>query len=137
MKAGKLFEAALMRAEVDLKGGTEINVRVRGNGKHLRLVVTPLSPIDFETTILERSKNASRFKAYKPELSMGETIRALRRAHAFPPDNTSPAPARSTCSLDVSNKDFLPDSDCGIEARSSGRVRDRDSGPASLPASLQ
>ncbi len=81
MKAGKLFEAALKKADMDLKPGTELKVQVRGKGKHLQLVVAPPQFTEFEASILERAKAAPEGKApYQPELSVGETIRALRKA---------------------------------------------------------
>lgn len=82
MKAGQLFEAALKLADIDLKPGTELNVHVKGKGKHLQLIVdaTAETPNDFEASILERSKKASLSKtAYQPKLSVGESIRALRK----------------------------------------------------------
>jgi len=80
MKAGRLFEAALKLADIELKSGTELKVRVKGKGKHLQLVVASPQPTEFEATILERSKKFSDSKAnYQPELSVGEAIRALRK----------------------------------------------------------
>jgi DNA-binding XRE family transcriptional regulator len=81
MKAGQLFEAALKLADIDLKPGTELNVHVKGKGKHLQLVVDqPEAFTDFEASILERSKKASTSKTpYQPKLSVGESIRALRK----------------------------------------------------------
>ena len=80
MKLGQLFEAALKEADIDLKPGTELNVHVKGKGKHLQLVVDTTPVTDFEATILERSKKASsNQKPYRPKLSVGESIRALRK----------------------------------------------------------
>ena len=80
MKLGLLFEAALKEADIDLKPGTELNVHVKGKGKHLQLVVDTNQVTDFEATILERSKKASSHQApYRPKLSVGESIRALRK----------------------------------------------------------
>jgi DNA-binding XRE family transcriptional regulator len=81
MKAGKLFEAALKEADITLKTGTALNIQVKGKGKYIQLVVSPPQLTDFETTILDRAKKAADKKAaYQPKLSVGETIRALRKA---------------------------------------------------------
>ena len=80
MKAGQLFEAALKLADIDLKPGTELNIHVKGKGRHLQLVVDTPQHTDFEATILERSKKASASQpAYQPKLSIGESICALRK----------------------------------------------------------
>ena len=81
MNVGKLFEAALKRADIDLKPGTEFKVQVTSNGKHLRLVVAPPVLSEFERIVLERSKISIEEKApYRPNLTVGETVRALRKA---------------------------------------------------------
>ena len=79
-KAGRLFEAALMEAEIDLKPGTEIKVIVKGKGDHLQLVVGPPHLNEFETSILERAKRANKnLPSYQPKLPLGERIRTLRK----------------------------------------------------------
>jgi DNA-binding XRE family transcriptional regulator len=83
-KAGRLFEEALKVADIDLKSGTEIQVKVRGKGKHLHLVVGRTHVGAFEASILERSKRVDpNLKAYQPKLSLGERIRTLRKAAGF------------------------------------------------------
>lgn len=80
-KAGMLFEAALKHADIDLKAGDEIKVKVQGRGKHLRLVVGPTDMTDFEASILERSQRISEnLKPYRPKVSTGERVRALRKS---------------------------------------------------------
>ena len=80
-KTGQLFEEALKQADIDLKPGTEIKVKVQGKGKHLRLVVNPANLTKFEASILERSRKVSEnLKTYQPKLPMGERIRTLRKA---------------------------------------------------------
>lgn len=79
-KTGQLFEEALKQADIDLKPGAEIKVKVQGKGKHLRLVVGPMNLTKFEASILERSKKASEnLKAYQPKFPLGERIRTLRK----------------------------------------------------------
>ena len=81
MKAGKLFEEALKEAGIDLKAGTHLSVRVQDRDNHLHLVVTPGKPSDFEREILTRSLRAAEPMAvYEPDLTFGETVRALRKA---------------------------------------------------------
>lgn len=79
--AARLFEQALNEADIDLKPGTEIKVKVQKKGKHLRLVVAPTALTKFEASILERSKQVSSdLKPYQPKIPLGERIRVLRKA---------------------------------------------------------
>ena len=81
MKVGKLFEAALKEADINLKEGTALSIKVTGKGKHLQLVVSPPQLTEFESVILDRAKGVPNSKApYQPKLSLGETIRTLRKA---------------------------------------------------------
>jgi hypothetical protein len=81
VKAGRLFEQALKNAGIDLRTGTELKVQVKEKGDHLRLGVSSAKPSEFEAQVLARSRNAIGSKAaYQPELSVGETIRDLRKA---------------------------------------------------------
>lgn len=80
MKAGKLFEIALKEADIDLKPGEELKVEVKGSARNLRLVVTPPRLSEFEASILKRANEFSQSKVpYQPTLSLGETIRGLRK----------------------------------------------------------
>ncbi len=80
MKPGRLFENALKQAHIDLKPGTEIQVKVRGKGNSLHLVVGPSGISEFEASILERSQRAVEdLKPYDPKMPVGERIRTLRK----------------------------------------------------------
>ncbi len=80
MKAGKLFENALKKAEIDLNDGDELNVKVKKKGRHLELIVDNSALPPFEHEILNRSRQiTSPAKPYKPNLSTGERIRSLRK----------------------------------------------------------
>ena len=104
MNAGKLFEAALKQADMDLKPGTEFKVQVTGNGKHLRLVLTPPVLSEFERVVLERSKTPIEGKEpYRPNLSVGEKIRALRKGSGLTLDvlaNKAGMSKGSLCSIE-------------------------------------
>ena len=79
MKAGKLFEAALKQADLDLREGIVLHIHVRGKGSRLRLVVASPVVTDFETIILERARKVPDGKAaYHPKISTGEIIRSFR-----------------------------------------------------------
>jgi DNA-binding XRE family transcriptional regulator len=82
MKAGRLFEYALEEAQIALKPGTEIKVKVQGKGKSLHLIVRSSGISEFEASILERSHKSSvkDLKPYHPKMSAGERIRTLRKA---------------------------------------------------------
>jgi DNA-binding XRE family transcriptional regulator len=81
MRAGKLFEAALKKAEIELKTGTEIKIQVRGKGSHLKLVVSPPKTTPFEAEIMKRAKSAELTgEVYNPDLPVGEMIRVLRKS---------------------------------------------------------
>ena len=82
MKAGRLFEAALKQAHITLKPGAEMKVSVQGKGENLHLVVRPSEMNEFEASLLNRSRNNSgeNLKAYNPKMTVGERIRALRKA---------------------------------------------------------
>jgi DNA-binding XRE family transcriptional regulator len=82
MKAGRLFEDALKEAQITLKAGSEMKVKVQGKGAKLHLVVRPSGISEFEASILERSAKASveDLKAYTPKMPVGERIRTLRKA---------------------------------------------------------
>jgi DNA-binding XRE family transcriptional regulator len=81
MKAGKLFEDALKKADIELHDGNELRVRVRKTRGHLELVVDEFSQYDFESEVLRRSSQLrSPTKAYQPKLSIGERIHSLRKA---------------------------------------------------------
>jgi DNA-binding XRE family transcriptional regulator len=109
MKAGQLFEAALKVAEIDLKPGTNLNVHVKGKGKHLQLVVDSPQLNDFESIILERSKKASSTQApYQPKLSIGESIRALRKAAGLTLDKLASKAEMSKGSLCSIEKNERP-----------------------------
>jgi len=81
MKSGKLFEDALKKAGIDLHPGDELKVKVKKKGKHLELVVDNSNLSSFEYEILERSSRVeSPVKLYRPNVSTGERLRALRKA---------------------------------------------------------
>ena len=81
VNAGRLFENAINQADINLKAGTEIKLKVHGSGKHLRLVVDSSDLTEFETSILERSRKVSdNLKEYRSKLSLGERIRVLRKS---------------------------------------------------------
>ena len=82
MKAGRLFENALKQAQLNLKPGTDLKVRVQGKGKKPHLVVRPSGISEFEASILERSQKGSmeNFKPHNPKMPVGERIRILRKA---------------------------------------------------------
>lgn len=80
-KAGRLFEEALQQAEIELTPDIEIKVKVKKEGKGLRLIVHPAEMTDFEADILERSgKISENLAPYRPLLPPGERIRSLRKA---------------------------------------------------------
>ncbi len=73
-----MFEDALKRAGIDLHIGDELKVKVVKKGNHVGLVIS--SPTPFEYEILKRSSRvASPLKRYRPNLSLGERIRGLRK----------------------------------------------------------
>ncbi len=79
MKTGHLFEKALQEADIELKPGTEIKVKVRIKSGHLRLVIDKANITDFEATVLERSHDSSHSaRHYSPKLPIGQKIRSLR-----------------------------------------------------------
>ena len=81
MNAGKLFEKALKKADIELHEGNELKVSVRKTKGHLELVVDKYNRYEFESEILRRSTQLrSTTKAYKPNLSIGMRIRSLRKA---------------------------------------------------------
>lgn len=82
MKAGRLFESALKQARIDLRPGAEMQVKVKGRGERLQLVVSPAGISEFEASILERSQKVSLegLKRYSPKMPVGQRIRALRKA---------------------------------------------------------
>ena len=79
MKAGHLFEKALQEADIELKPGTEIKVKVKTKGGHLRLVIDKSNITDFEATVLQRSHDSLQTaRPYSPKLPVGQKIRSLR-----------------------------------------------------------
>ena len=79
MKSGKLFEAALRKAGIDLSPGDELKVKVKKKGNHLELVVDNSNLSSFEHEILKRSSRST-IKPYKPNISTGQRIRTFRKA---------------------------------------------------------
>ncbi len=109
MKAGKLFEAALKLADIDLVAGTELKVQVKRKGSHLQLVVNAPQPTTFEALILDRSKKASSSQTpYRPTLSLGETIRTLRKSAGLTLDALAKKAGMSKGSLCSIEKDERP-----------------------------
>ncbi len=82
MKLGTLFEDALKEAHIELTSGTELKIKVKKAKGHLYLVVDDVSK--FEKEILNRSKKVTgKETPYRPELTTGEKIRALRLGLGF------------------------------------------------------
>ena len=80
MRVGRLFEVALKHAQLSLKPGAEMMVKVHGRGQKIHLVVQPSGISKFEASILERSKKIvlENIKPYSPKMPAGERIRTLR-----------------------------------------------------------
>ena len=81
MKVGRLFEQALRAAQVELRPGVVLRIKVEGHGRRLKLLVNRGTISDFEATVLERSRRANQTTLpYQPAVPTGERIRITRRA---------------------------------------------------------
>jgi len=78
-------------------------------GSHLQLMVNTPHPTTFEALILDRSKKVSSSQTpYRPKLSVGESIRTLRKAAGLTLDALAKKAGMSKGSLCSIEKDERP-----------------------------